>query len=146
MINTKDINEARKQIEKLHKEKKQIIVLAQDDAFNRKMLEHKKVDILLSPERLQTSDKLKQRSSGLNEVLCKIAAKNNKKIGINIDSILKTKNKERALLISKIIQNIKLCRKTKTKIEIFPKNKYDKRDISALLLTLGANTQQTCKM
>jgi len=143
IIETRDLNQARKLIEENFKKKNQVIVKAQNPEFNRKILENKKVDILLSPE-LTEKDKLKERGSGLNEVLCKIAAKNKTVIGIDLKEILKTKGKERAILLSRLIQNIKLCKRTATEIKIFPE-KYNKKDLFSLLLTLGASTNQAKK-
>src|SRR3989344_1137091 len=108
IINTNNLNEARKQIQKLKKEGKEIIIKAQDDEFNRKILEIRGCDVLLSPEMHTRKDKLKQRDSGLNEVLCKLAEKNNIKIGINLGEIAKLPKKEKAIILSRIIQNISL--------------------------------------
>ena len=146
LINTKNLNEARKSIDRAFNEKKQIIVLAQNPDFNRKILENKKVSILLSPE-LTEPDKIKQRGSGLNEILAKIAAKNNISIGIDINEILKKQDKERAILLARVMQNIKLCKRTKTKIIVFPKikDKGQKKAVFSFFLTLGASTQQADK-
>lgn len=140
IINTANINEVRKQIQKLKKEGKQIIVKAQDDEFNRKILEMQGIDILLSPEIHARKDKLKQRDSGLNEILCKLARKNNIKIGINLEEISKLQKKEKAKILSRIMQNISLCKRTGTEIVIYPK-KYKKQDIIAFFLTLKSSTQ-----
>ncbi len=139
IINTSNISEARKQIEKLNKTGKKVIVKAGDDDFNRKILENPKVDVLLSVE-LTGKDKLKQRGGGLNEILCRLASKNKISIGIDLNEILKKDKKEKAIILSRLIQNIKLCKKTKTKICFF--GNYDKRNISSLLLSLGASTKQ----
>ncbi len=143
IIKAKNINEARKLIEELSKQKKRIIVEAGDEDFNRKILENPKVNVLLSPE-LTGRDRLKQRGSGLNEVLCRIAAKNNIKIGIDLEDLREMKGKERAVLLSRIIQNINLCKKTKTEIEFF--GEYNKKDLFSFLLTLGASTNQAKKI
>ncbi len=140
IISTNNINEARKQIQTFKKEKKQVIVLAQGQEFNRKILENKDVDILLSPELHNRKDKLKQRDSGLNEILCKIAKNNNIKIGIDLEKIKKTKGKERAILLARIKQNIMLCKKAKTDLILI--GKYDKKNAFSFLLTLGASTSQ----
>jgi ribonuclease P/MRP protein subunit RPP1 len=140
-INTSNLNQARKQIQELKKQKKQIIVQAQDDEFNRKILENKDVDIFLSPESHNKKDRLKQRDSGLNEILCKLATKNNIKIGINLKEIQKLSKQDKAIILARIIQNIKLCKRTKTQIIIYPKPK-NKQGISSLFLTLKASTQQ----
>jgi len=143
IISTNSLNEARKQIQKLKKEDKKVIVQAQDEDFNRKILEDKDVDFLLSPELHDRKDKLKERDSGLNEVLCRIAARNNIKIGIELSKIKKKKEKERAVLLARIMQNIKLCKRIGTELKIF--GKYDKKDAFSLLLTLGASTSQAKK-
>lgn len=146
IINAKDINKARGLIEKAFKQDKKtkIIVKAQDDEFNRKILENKKVSVLLSPELTEEKDRLKQRSSGLNEFLCRTAAKNNIAIGINLNNLKNKQGKEKAILLSRIIQNIKLCKRTKTQIIIYPKieNKEQKNQAFSLLITLGASTSQ----
>ena len=140
IINTTNLNEARKQIQKLQKEKQQIIIQAQDDVFNRKILENKDVDILLSPESHNRKDKLKQRDSGLNEIHCKLAKKNNIKIAINLTELKKQIPKQKAIILSRIIQNIKLCKRTKTQIVFIPKQ--SKQDTLSFFTTLKGSTQQ----
>ena len=142
IINNPNLNQARKEIQALKKEKKDIIVQAQDDAFNRKILENKEVDILLSPELHDRKETLKQRDSGLNEFLCKLAKKNNIKIGINIKEIQKLEKKQKSKVIARIIQNIKLCNRTKTQIILFPKTKHKKQDILSFFISLKGSTQQ----
>jgi len=155
IINTPNLNEARKQIQKQRKEieasknlgslGKEVIVRAQDVEFNRKILEIKEVDILLSPELHNRKDKLKERDSGLNEILCRIAAKNNIKIGIDIEEIKKAEGKERAIILARLMQNIMLCKKTRAEIKILNCKEKDKREAFSLLLTLGASTEQAKK-
>jgi len=140
IINTPNINEARKQIQKLKKEGKKIIVQAQDNKFNRKILENKDVDILLSPEFHNRKNYVKQRDSGLNEILCKLAKQNNIKICIDLDKIKNLDKKQKAIVLARIIQNIKLCKRTKTKITFAPDLK--KQDALSLMQSLGADTQQ----
>lgn len=145
IINTINIQEIRNQIQKARKSDKEelIIVKAGDEEFNRKVLEIKGVNILLSPELHQRKDKLKQRDSGLNEHLCKLAAKNNIKIAIDIDELRKLDKKQKALALARIIQNIKLCKRTKTKIILYPENKHDKLDVISFITSLKGSTEQT---
>jgi len=119
IIEAGDIDEARKMIDKLYALTKGaflIIVKGGDDDFNRKILENNKINILLSPESEHKAKPLKQRDSGLNQVLCRIARENNIIIAINIQEITERKGKQKSELLSKIKQNIKLCVKAKTKI------------------------------
>ena len=139
MINTNNIEQAKKLI-KSSKEKS-IIIKAQSLEFNRKILEYGKFHILLSIESsIEKKDKPKQLSSGLNHVLANIATKNNIAMGIDIREIRKLEKKEKAQRLARIKQNIKICRKAKTKIKLL--NYKDKRDAIFLLISLGASTQQ----
>lgn len=136
MINTTNVEEAKKL---LKKEEPLKVVLAQNDEFNRKILEHGKFDILLSIEKGKRYSTIRQTDSGLNHVLAKIATKNNIAIGINLDEITHLEPKEKANQLSKIIQNIKICRKAKTKIAVKAKSIQEARDF---LIGLGASTNQ----
>jgi ribonuclease P/MRP protein subunit RPP1 len=138
IISESDINKAKNQILKLKKENKEIIVKAQDSEFNRKILETPGVNILLSPEINNRKDKLKQRDSGLNEILCKLATKNKITIGINLEILKTLDKKEKAIILSRIIQNIKLCKKAKCKLKLINKEILNKRDIQAFFHTLKA--------
>jgi ribonuclease P/MRP protein subunit RPP1 len=139
IINTTSIEEARKQIEKLSKENKEVVVLGQDEDFNRKILENKKVNVLLSPENNHNKDKLYEQDSGLNHILAKIARESNITIGIDIQRIKQKERKEQGKILARIKQNIKLCKKYRVKIKAF--NFHDKLSTFSLLLVLGADTK-----
>jgi ribonuclease P/MRP protein subunit RPP1 len=141
IINTSNINEARKEIVTAKKKNEIIIVKAQDEEFNRKILEINDVNILLSPEIHLRKDKLKQRDSGLNEVLCKLASKNNIAIGIDLSELTNKSKKEKAVILSRLKQNISLCKKAKAKIKILNIKEYNKREIASLLLVLGMHNK-----
>jgi len=147
IINTSNFQEIRNQIQKSKKINltENIVVRAGDEEFNRKILEIKGVNILLSPELHERKDKLKQRDSGLNEFLCKLASKNNIKIAIDLDKIKKLDKKQKARAIARIIQNISLCKRTKTQIILWPENKYKKQDIMSFLMTLKSSSNQAKK-
>lgn len=141
MITTTNLNQARKEIQEYKKQNRLVIVKAQTPEFNRKIIENKDVDIITDLELHNRKDNLKQRDSGLNEVLCKLATKNNIKIGINLNEIIKLSKKEKTIVIARIIQNITLCKRTKTKIIILNKEKYNKQELFSLLLTLGMHNK-----
>lgn len=141
MITTTNLNEARKQADKLRKDNQPIEILSQDDEFNRKALEIKNLSMLVINESLNQSDYGKQRNSGLNEVLAKICADKNIKVGIQIEEIIKKDTREKAKALSRLMQNIMLCKKAKAKL-VFLGNIKDKRALQSLLLSLGANTSQ----
>jgi ribonuclease P/MRP protein subunit RPP1 len=144
IISSTNLQQIRNEIQKLKKSNPEetIVVRADDEEFNRKVLEIKGVDVLLSPEIHERKDKLKQRDSGLNEVLCKIAAKNKVKIGIDLNKLQSLQKKEKAKAISRIMQNIMLCKRTKTKIIIYPEKKCSKLDALSFITVLKGSTQQ----
>jgi RNase P/RNase MRP subunit p30 len=133
------MEEIRKQADKLKKENKKVIVLARDIEFNRKILEMKKVNALVLQHKLG-KDKLKQRDSGLNQVLCEIARKNNITLAIDFSEILASEGREKAKVLSRIMQNLKLARKYKNKLVILNKPR-DSRSLQSLFLVLGADTK-----
>lgn len=140
IINTTNINELRKQIQEFKKNNQPVIVRAQDDDFNRKLFENPDIDIVVGLEMHLRKDYMKQKDSGLNEILANLAKKNNIKIGIDIDSIKSLSHLNKAILLARIKQNIDLCKRTKTQIIIISELK--KQDILGLMLSLGANTYQ----
>lgn len=143
IIDTDNLNEARKEIEKYSKEGNVVIVKGRDDSFNRKILENKKVSILLSPEHGYKKDKLKQRDSGLNHILCRIARENGIAIGIDFQEILSKQGegkKQLAEHLARIMQNIKLCQKAKAKMILMNKLGKDDYSLRAFLATLGMPT------
>jgi len=138
MIDTTNIEQAKKLI-KMSKEKP-IVVFAQNDEFNRKILEYGKFDILLSVERGNRQRTLRTIDSGLNHVLAEIATKNKIAIGINMEELRTLEKEEKANRLEKIKQNIKICRKAKTKLVLL--NYKDKKDAFAFLISLGSSTKQ----
>ncbi len=139
IINTTNLNEARKQI--LKSKEQTIIVWAQNPEFNRKIIEYGKFYILLFPEQRKKHNKLKFLDSGFNHIIAKLAAKNKITIAYDISIIKNLEKKEKALELSRLKQNIKICRKAKTVIKLL--NVKDEKDAQALLISLGASTQQT---
>ena len=100
-----------------------------DDKINRKAVENKKVDILLSPEKNNKKDLMFSRRSGLNQVLCKLAAKNGVAIGFNFSYLLNSSGRERAKIFGRMRQNLRLCKKYKVKMifSSFARDKYELR-------------------
>ncbi len=144
IINTTNLNEVRKQIQKIKKENSEeiIIVKAYDEEFNRKILEMKGVNVLLSPELHYGKDRMKQRDSGLNEFLCRLAAKNKIKVAVDIGGIQRLEKKEKAKALARAMQNIKLCKRTGARLILWPENKYKKQDVMGFFLSLKASSQQ----
>ncbi|MBU1136480.1 MAG: hypothetical protein ABIG37_00575 [Nanoarchaeota archaeon] len=117
---------------------KEKIIQGKDISFNRLVLENKKPNVLvLSHE--NKKDRLKQRDSGLNQVLCKIAKANNTTFAIDFNEIKQEKDKKtKAEILSRIIQNIKLIKKYKNKFKLI--NCKDKHNAKSFLINLGLPT------
>ena len=125
-------SEARRIIASL-KDKKfggKIALVGGDDAFNRRALESLKIDYLVSPEgasreignkklEIRIKDTLKQRDSGLNHVVAKIAAEKGVKIVIDLGEIRRlTSGIEASRKIARIMQNVLVCRKAGCSLRI----------------------------
>lgn len=128
---------------KINEEKKKnsnrlIGITGIDDELNRKILEKEKVDIFV-PSLAFRKDFSKQRDSGFNQVLAKIAKKNEIIIGVNLDEVINSNKKEKAKILGRIKQNISLCKKNKLKIT-FVGNYVRCQDLKALGNVLGMPT------
>ena len=119
---------------------KKIIFTSDDDELNRKILEKENIQILLLNME-KRKDFQKQRNSGLNHVLAKLAKKKEIIIGINLDEIIKTSEKEKARILARVMQNIRICNKNKLKMKfIYKNNKRNIYDLKSLGLILGMPT------
>lgn len=145
IISERDFMKARKKIRELKKLGKSVVFSGESDDINRNVIEKEDVDVLL----LNLSgkkDRQKQRESGFNHVLARIAKKRNVKIGINLDEIILSGKSEKARILSRVIQNVKLCSKNKVGMEFFSINKACERniyDLKALGSVLGMPTWMT---
>lgn len=138
MITEKNIEKARKEIQRLVRSGEEVIVEAGDDVFNRKIFEMKDVDMVVGLE-LGGRDRLKQRDSGMNEVIAKLAKKNGIVIGIDIGMIKRLDALEKGKALGRIRQNIKLCKRTGARIVVLNASK---KEASGLIVSLGGSTLQ----
>jgi len=138
IISEPTFEKARKQI--LENKNKKIVFTSDDDELNRKIIEKTPVNILLINQ-AGRKDFQKQRNSGFNQVLAKIAKKNNITLGINLDEIIESKEKTKAQILARVQQNIKLCNKNKLQMA-FVSKKYKRNlyDLKALGSVLGMPT------
>lgn len=125
-------------------------VFGRDNVFNRRALETLKIDFLVSPERelrekkIFRKDTLKQRDSGLNHVLAKIAREKNVEIVFDFDSFSEMKDKKnKASRLARIIQNVKICRRAKCGVRVvsFSSSVSDKA-LRAFGFSVGMSSQQ----
>ena len=110
IVNEYDAEKLRKEISNARKKGRIVAVLGNNDEIN-KIAINCMADILLSPEFTRRRDFPDYRNSGLNQVLCREAARNNTAIGFNFSDILHLEGKDRALRLGRMIQNVRLCRK-----------------------------------
>ncbi len=139
IINSENMNEVRKDIEKNFKNGFKIAVYSKSDEFNRKILENKKVDFFIISEKVNKG-RLKQRDSCLNHVLCKLAVENNIAICINFNDLNNLNEVELSEKIAQISQEIKLCKKYGAKIILINIKGKNFADLRSFLLTLGTST------
>jgi RNase P/RNase MRP subunit p30 len=138
-----------------------IIFSSNNDELNRKVLEKLRIDILLINLE-KRKDFQKQRNSGFNQILAKIAKKNNITIGINFDELIDApersnfgyaeassfrghpcgkRHKNKSEILARIQQNIMLCNKNKLKMKfIAEKHNRNIYDLKSLGLILGMPT------
>jgi RNase P/RNase MRP subunit p30 len=143
LIQEKTFEKTRNEIRKNND--KTIIFSSNNDDLNRKILEKEKINILLLNQS-ERKDFMKQRNSGLNQVLAKIAKKKEVIIGINFDEILTSSGKRKSDILARIKQNIKLCNKNKLKMKFIfldKKNNRNIHDLKSLGLVLGMPTSIT---
>lgn len=143
IIQENTFEKARNEIRK--NKDKEIIFSSKNDDLSRKIMEKEKIDFLLI-NLANRRDFQKQRNSGFNHVLAKIAKNKGIKIGINFDEVLESKGKERAEILSRIEQNIVLCNKNKIKVKFIsskPENIRDNYDLKALGIVLGMPSWMT---
>jgi|SRR3989338_3235029 len=144
IIQETDFQKARKRISEARKAGKEAIFSGDDDELNRKVLEKEEIDILLLNLKAR-KDRMKQRDSGFNHVLAKLAKKKNVAIGINFDEITSSGAKEKTEIIARIRQNIKLCNKNKLKMFFISPSKkaLDVYSLRSLGTVLGMPTWMT---
>ncbi|MBI2044734.1 hypothetical protein HYT23_01615 [Candidatus Pacearchaeota archaeon] len=121
----------------IKKADKPVIFSSNDDELNRKVLEKEKIDILLINLK-NRKDWQKQRNSGFDSVMAREASKKSVVIAINLDELVNSsgKGKEKIEILTRIRQNIELCKKYKVKMTFIPISK-DIYNLKALGLVLG---------
>ena len=117
---------------------KEIVFTSEDDDLNRKVIEKLSVQVFLVSLDLR-KDYSKQRDSGLNEIMVRILKKKGIKVGISLDELVNSKNKEGVL--SRLGQNVFLCNKGRVQMKfILGKEKRSLYDLKSLGLVLGMPT------
>ncbi|MCA9487972.1 MAG: hypothetical protein KC516_03355 [Nanoarchaeota archaeon] len=139
LLTEKNFNRLKEQVKK--NKEKTIIFTSEDDDLNRKVLEKLPIQIILINLE-NRKDFQKQRNSGFNQVMAKIAKKNGVQIGINLSELKNTKNKEK--ILARVRQNVELCKKNKIQMRFISQGKIiSSRELKSLMLVLKAPTWMT---
>ncbi len=109
---------------------------------NRQFFESKDINIIYGLEEVSQKDYIHHKASGMNQVLAKLARRNNISVAFSFSMLLKRKGMKKSAIMSRIMQNIKLCRKYKVSMitASFADNPYKlryPRDMMALMQSLG---------
>jgi len=128
------------------KNKTKIVLLKSSDQ-DLHTVEHKSPSILYELEQSPKYDALHQRASGLNHVLARACASNDVAIGFSMQSILSTGPQRRSIIMGRMMQNIKLCRKFKVKMVVAsfaktPGGMRNPADMKSLFTVLGLHPQE----
>ncbi len=134
-----------KNISKVKKKNDFIIIESSDKT--RHIIEKLKPNLIYNLELVGRKDFIHHRNSGLNQILCKLANKNKVIIGINFNNFLKETKLRKDIIIGRIQQNIKLCRKYKVKMLIgsFATSPYEMRnpqDLLSFAIILGMHPKE----
>ncbi|MBS3166262.1 hypothetical protein J4444_04020 [Candidatus Woesearchaeota archaeon] len=145
VIETSNKSELLKGIVDGKRNKKKIIFIPKDEELLRFAIEKTEVDMILGVERVHPKESLHYIRSGLDQVLCKLAAEKKKIIAFSFNDILNSG--DRAKLISRMMINIIICRKYGVKVYfgLFSKNKEEVRSVSdlfALWRVLGGRKKE----
>jgi len=120
-----------------------------EDSYQ-KVLQQGHLDILMNPELTMKKDHLHWRASGLNQVLLALAQKRDVAIGFGLRPLLQVDDAQRAVLLGRMMQNVRLCRKYKVRMVLcsFAKDLFGLRSASdvqsfgRVLGMTGAEAQQ----
>jgi len=120
---------------------KEVIFSSDNDELNQKVLEKLKISVLLINLEGR-KDFAKQRNSGFNQVMAKLAKKNNILIGINLDELVLSYDKVR--ILARLRQNVEICNRNKIQMKFIEQKIHrDNYDLKSLGLVLKMPTWMT---
>ena len=135
-----------KELDSVRKKAKQaafVVASSTDEKTIRLIRDAKWIKYFTNIETSTGSDHSHYRRSNFNQVLAKLAKDTSKTYLVDFSHILKIEGKKRKLLLGRIAQNIKICKKYKVPVGIatFATDPYELRnpsDLKAFLRTLKA--------
>ena len=134
-----------KTIDKAKNKTKIVLLKSSDEDLH--TVEHKSPTILYELEQSPKYDALHQRASGLNHVLARACANNDVAVGFSVQSILSAGPQRRSVVMGRMMQNIKLCRKFKVKMIVAsfaktPGGMRNPADVKSLFTILGMHPSE----
>mgnify|MGYP001571991671 CR=1 FL=1 len=111
------------------------------------IVEHDSPSILFDLETDMRADALHQRASGLNHILARACAKKQVTVAFSFGLLLAANAQKRAVLLGRMMQNIRLCRKFSVPMRIAsfasaPEQMRNPADIKALFTLLGMHPKE----
>ncbi len=145
LITSNNPKEALKLIQQAKSRKLLTIYRPSSEELLRYVLEKTPVDMVLGAEYFHPHDNLHYPRSGLDQILCKIAAERGKIIAFSFADILNAANQPQ--LLRRMMFNISLCQKYKVKMlfSTFAQSKWELRaahDLLALWRVLGGRDKE----
>ena len=133
-----------KQQDILEAKKLSRFVIVESGEKDQYTLEKMRPHLMFNFEKSSKKDKTHYRISGLNQVLCKLAASNNITVGFSFSELLHASPRERKVLLGRMMQNMRFCKKYKVKtlFASFAKKPFEmrnERDLKALASLMGKN-------
>jgi RNase P/RNase MRP subunit p30 len=141
ILNEKNFNRLREEVKK--NPDKEIIFSSSDDELNRKVMEKLEISgILISLG--GRKDYMKQRNSGFNQVMAKVAKKKGIFVCFNFSELINSKEKSRVL--ARLKQNVFLCNKYDVQLKFVGIEGLDIKNLKSLMLILGLKTSLVKKL
>jgi RNase P/RNase MRP subunit p30 len=98
--------------------KRVVAFVGGDDLLNRRAVETLGIDYLVSAEGGGRRDTLKQRNSGLNHVVAKLAREKGVKVVVSMSELDELDEKEKARRIARVMQNVLVCRRAGCELRV----------------------------
>lgn len=117
-------------------------IFKSNPAQDRNLIESKRADVIFEFEQEKRKDSMHFRSSGMNQVIAKLMKEKNVAYGLSFSQVLDASQEQRAVLIGRMMQNLRFCKKYGVKVVIasFARDPYEMRDYKDLVAfarTLG---------
>src|SRR3989344_3633957 len=122
---------------KLNKAQGFIIADVNDEKILSLIINDKKVNLIINVENSAHKDFMHARNSGLNQVLCKILKERDITVGFSFDAVHNKEGMDRAILLGRMMQNARICRKFKVKTAVIDFQGRCEKDLNSFGACIG---------